>query len=134
MKNYLIKRFKPNTDIFLKIKGIAIKNKIGFAKIDGLGMLHDPVIGFLENGKYHPKQLKGKYELISLNGTIAYDLRTNEPIIHIHTVISNSEFKCYGGHLISSKVGFTLDLFLTQIQEEKIYVKFVNDNLCHLDI
>ncbi len=85
-------RLKPNCDLKQTIKDFARDNQIecGFI-LTGIGSLKPAVIRLANQDK--TSILSDKFEIISLNGTIAISG------VHLHVLISNREGKTIGGHL-----------------------------------
>jgi|UniRef100_A0A7V3PTM9 predicted DNA-binding protein with PD1-like motif len=76
----------------------------------GLGAGTDLKLGCynLKKRTYHQRHFKGEYEICSLVGNIAW--ADNEPILHIHAVISNERLTTYSGHLFAGKVAATCEI------------------------
>lgn len=86
--------------------------KIGGGFFTGLGAATDPEISFydLKKKKYLSKTFKGDLEVLNLTGNIAKSGK--QIIIHQHITLGKPDFKAVGGHLMSMKVGGTLEIFL----------------------
>ena len=108
---------KKDEEIIESLKKFAIENSIEGAKISGIGTLKNPELGFfdLEKKQYDKRILNGDFELLSLCGNIS--LFENDTIVHIHTLVSDSEFKAYGGHLFSSLVTGTAEIIIETANE-----------------
>lgn len=100
-------------------------------KLNAIGVLSDVEIGYyeLDKGAYIKKTLKGDYELLSLMGNVGILNSATHP--HIHVILGDDKFNCYGGHLFSAKVGITCEVFLTtsDIKLERVYDDEVKLNL-----
>ncbi|MGD1715058.1 PPC domain-containing DNA-binding protein [Dapis sp. BLCC M172] len=85
-------RLKPNLDLKQSLKDWAIDNQIecGFI-LTAIGSLKQAAIRFANQEKSNI--LYDKFEIISLNGTVACSG------VHLHILISNGEGKTIGGHL-----------------------------------
>jgi len=83
---------------FAEVKGI------GCARMNGIGALENPEIGYysLEDKSYYRKTFKGEYELTSLIGNIT--LKEGKPFSHTHITFSDTEFKVFGGHLFNANI------------------------------
>jgi len=85
----------------------------GFA-VSGIGMLADPELGFFAGaGQYVKRMFPGNHELLNLSGN--FSLRDGELMPHLHAMLSDEEFRVFGGHLFSARVGMTLELQLTVV-------------------
>lgn len=85
-------RLKPNLDLKQSLKDLAIDNQIecGFI-LTAIGSLKQAGIRFANQEK--SSIFSDKFEIISLNGTIACSG------VHLHILISNRDGKTIGGHL-----------------------------------
>lgn len=99
--------------------------------LTAIGVLSDVTIGYyeLEKGAYIKKVLKGDYELLSLTGNVGLLNKAMHP--HVHVILGDDKFNCYGGHLLNARVGITCEIFLTtaDIKLERIYDDKVKLNL-----
>jgi uncharacterized protein len=99
--------------------------------LSAIGVLSDVEIGYyeLEKGAYVKKLLTGDYELLSLTGNVGILNKTTHP--HIHVILGDNKFNCYGGHLLKARVGVTCELFLTtyEVKLERLYDDEIKLNL-----
>lgn len=128
INDYYIVKLELNELVLESLKKLIIDKKIGFAKISAIGMVSDVSFGFLSNGAYVWKTWNETVELTSLEGSVAWDDEDkNKPLIHLHGTIANEEYKVYGGHFGEAKVAGTVEVFITNISDEKIFKKYTND-------
>lgn len=81
------------------------------AAIHGLGQLSSPLLAHYSSDpheKPHFTQFKGIYEIISLNGNIAYN--DGKYYTHLHAVLGDEEYKGLAGHIKDSKIGVTAEI------------------------
>ncbi len=79
-----------------------------------IGSLQNAVIGYYQNGKYHPVKLDGPLEIASCMGNISVT-DEGETIIHPHIVVANDKGEAFGGHLMKgSIVGVTAELVVIE--------------------
>ena len=95
--------------------------KSGF--LTGIGALRDLEIGYfdMKKAKYDIKKMDGEYELLSLMGNLGVvDGKVNP---HLHVVLGDDKFQCYGGHLLKGYIAITCELVLaaTDMRLERIY-------------
>lgn len=97
---------------FCKDKGI------GFGLISALGATNDAVIGLFETAakKYHPTRIQGDHEIAHLSGNIT--TMKGQPYLHLHGVLSDAGYRCYGGHVTSAVVSATCEVIITLIGQE----------------
>ncbi len=82
----------------------------------GIGAVKKVVLGYydLSDKTYLKKEMPGSWELLSLTGTLA---RTREgPIIHMHGLFSDAEFKTVGGHVFSLTTAATVEIYLVVLK------------------
>lgn len=84
------------------------------AQISGLGAVKDVELGYFDvhdktyiRKNFGPEDL----ELIHLSGNVT--VKDDEAFVHLHTVVSDREFRCYAGHLFEATVAITAELFIT---------------------
>jgi len=97
----------------------------------GIGAVEESVIGYFntETKQYQKKNFQESKELVSLQGTISW--LEGKPFIHAHAVLAGDDFKAYGGHLLSSKVSATVELWVHTSAEElkRFYEPYQKMNL-----
>ena len=78
--------------------------------ISGLGALMDVELGYYElhEKEYIRKTFTDDYELISLNGNVAW--KDSGPLIHVHAALGDRQFAVFGGHLFEAKVAVTAEI------------------------
>ena len=121
-------------EIIETLKKFALEKNIKGASIAGIGTLKDPQLGFfdLEKKEYAKKVIEGDFELLALNGNIS--LFEGDTVVHIHTLISDSEFKSYGGHLFSGKITGTGEVIIETLDESIQRKHNKDENLNLIDL
>ena len=124
-------KFDKGEDVLSTLSEYLNLRDIKAGTLSAVGVLSDVEIGYYqqEKGAYIKKLLKGDYELLSLTGNIGILNKATHP--HIHVIIGDDKFNCYGGHLLNAKVGITCELFIrtSDIDVERIYDDIVKLNL-----
>ncbi|MCS7249424.1 MAG: DNA-binding protein [candidate division WOR-3 bacterium] len=117
-KNIYFLRLEKEEDIISSLKAFAEKEKLKGAFFYGIGAGKDFTIGCydLKKKEYLKKRIKKDGEILSLIGNISYV--NNEIFVHTHILISDKNFKIFGGHLFSAKVTATLEIFLLLIDKK----------------
>lgn len=94
---------RPGDNVLLELEQLATKEQIPSASFTGFGFVH-PTFGFWNPAKkdYDPKSFRDT-ELASMTGSIAW--KDNKPALHVHGVVTDKEFKAYGGHILALEVG-----------------------------
>ncbi len=110
MKIYAI-RLKPNQDLRLELEKFVKENKIsaGFI-ITAVGSLKETKIRLADQSD--STAFEGKYEIVSLVGTLAADG------VHLHVSLSDKTGKTIGGHLTEGcKIYTTAEIVIGAIDE-----------------
>jgi predicted DNA-binding protein with PD1-like motif len=82
----------------------------------GIGMLEDPELGFyVAKGDYDSRVCTGRYECLALTGNVSQ--KFGELMAHLHAICADKKLNVFGGHLISARVGVTLELAITVVEE-----------------
>lgn len=96
----IVKRLKPNQDIYLELKSLVEEHKIKAAVILSLvGSVKEGSLRFANQDK--PSQIDGPLEIVSSTGTLCMDG------LHVHASFSDSTGKTWGGHLAPGCIVFT---------------------------
>lgn len=82
----------------------------------GIGAVEKAELGFyyLDRKEYEWRKFENPMEIVSLTGNIA--LVDGEPFLHIHTVLSDSNFQTVGGHMKEGVVGATCEIYLNKFE------------------
>lgn len=93
---------RQGDDVFSNIEKLAKMEKIPAANFTGMGFVNAK-FGFFnfKTKEYEPKEFT-KVELASMTGSIAW--KQDEVSLHIHGLVTGSDFKAYGGHLLQATV------------------------------
>lgn len=136
INNGYIIRLEKNEEIIESLTKFCEENNIKFGSIAGIGGTNAVSLNYydLKKGKYITKKFSGKnFEIISLNGNIS--ILNNKPFAHIHIVLGDSDYKTFGGHLVSAIIGITAEITISMIEKKAIKRKLDNEfKLNFLDI
>jgi hypothetical protein len=110
--NYLIKLNKGER-LSEVIEQFASETKIEGAWVSGLGAALTATLGFydLDKKEYHWQTFEGLYELVNLNGNLAFN-EQGKMMPHFHAVLSDRQLQTIGGHLKDLVAGATVELFV----------------------
>lgn len=119
-KSGYILRLNRGEEIITTLKDFIKDKKIHGGFLIGLGAGKEITLGFYDADKktYHKRFFADDHEYTSLTGNISY--LDDEPVIHIHAVISAANFVSYSGHLFSGKVSATCEIFITLLDKKLI--------------
>ncbi|NCN42458.1 DNA-binding protein [bacterium] len=111
-------RLDKDEDLFGSLGEFALKENLKSGHLSGIGALKECELGFyhLHSKTYDRKLFKEEAELLSLDGNLCQF--EGKPFFHIHTVLGNQDFQCFGGHLFSAKVAVTCEVNFRPFDEE----------------
>lgn len=94
------------------IKKLAAAEKIENASYTGIGGADVLTLGFLDlkTKLYVEKEFSAYCEILNLTGNIS--TLEGEPFCHTHITLSDTEFNCFGGHLIEGQIAVTAEIFI----------------------
>jgi len=100
-------------DVLSGLTQFAEDNHITFAHFTGIGAVSSARMGAYDRAKqmYHILPVKSQAETISFIGNIA--LYNDQPVVHIHMAVSQSDGTVKGGHLFQAIVWPTLEIVVT---------------------
>lgn len=107
---------KSGQDVLGNVASCMKAARVDSAAFMGLGALQDPSLAYFnsETKKYQKKSFAGDYELVALNGN--YSHYQNEPVVHMHVGLGGPDFNMIAGHLMSGKVGATIEITVLPLQ------------------
>jgi predicted DNA-binding protein with PD1-like motif len=96
------------------LTGFVKANRIGAARISGIGALSDATLGYFDRAKKDYKKIPvhEQVEVLSLLGDVA--LKDGTPALHVHAVVGRSDGSTMGGHLVEAHVWPTLEVILVE--------------------
>lgn len=94
----------------------ALAQKLNSGVFYAIGALLEVEIGFynLETHAYEFKTIKKPLEIASMIGNLSYF--ENQPILHIHAVLSDENLNCFGGHVNNAVIGGTCEIYFTPLE------------------
>lgn len=112
----------------------ARQEKVDSGSVAGIGAVTNVTLGYFdrEQKKYLEKKFEEVYELVSLVGSIA--TINYQPILHLHIIISDRNYKVYAGHLFSAEVAVTGEIFVRAYPEPLLRKKDPQFGLNLLDL
>lgn len=120
--------------IIQELEKFAVTENIPSANFTGMGFVN-MTFGFydFEAKKFNPKEFTD-VEMASMHGTIAW--QDGKPFVHAHGTVTDSEFKAYGGHILSGTVGTgSVEIFIIVHDKkfERIKEKALSANVLCID-
>ena len=97
------------------IKKVARDMDIEGAFITGIGGVRDVTVAYpqLEQKRLLETRLEGFFEMLTLNGNIAWE--DGNPVAHLHAILGKEDMSVAGGHLIQATIGTTGEIFIHKI-------------------
>ena len=113
MDHLVIARLSIGEEVLDSIKSLAIRERLPGAAITGLGAVHDITLALYDRDKraYATTRLVEELEVSSLTGNLAW--AGEEPVAHLHAVVSRADCSAAGGHVMRAIVSVTLEVMLT---------------------
>lgn len=120
-------RLKPNDDLRQSLKKFAIQQNItaGFI-ITAIGSLKQATIRFANQNE--TTTLNDKFEILSLNGTIA------NTGVHLHIAISDKQGNTIGGHLADDCIIYTTAEIVIGTSEEFTFLRTPDSETGYLEL
>ncbi|HKY33228.1 MAG TPA: DUF296 domain-containing protein [Candidatus Polarisedimenticolia bacterium] len=103
-------RLHPGEEIVSSLKRLAREAPIPSAALCGIGAVDDVVLALFDPRAraYVETRLTGDLEVVSLSGSIGW--AGEEPVVHLHGVVSRVDGTTAGGHLMKGVVSVTLEV------------------------
>lgn len=110
----VLKRGDELTD---RLNQFAKEQNLTGAWLNGLGGSAEATLGFydIETKSYNWQDYSGAMEVVSLSGNLSWP--DGQPFWHIHGVLSDDNMRAVGGHVKRLKVGLTLELLITPLEQ-----------------
>ena len=97
----------------------AKENRLKASTLSAIGAFMDVTVGFFERERkdYKRIDINQQVEVMSLLGNIVRS-EGGEHKLHAHVVVGMPDGSAHGGHLLKARVWPTLELFLTETEED----------------
>jgi predicted DNA-binding protein with PD1-like motif len=114
----VLARLELGEELVKCITDIVREHKIEGAWMNGMGGATVAQIGYFhrQRKKYVFRHVKDVVELVSLSGNVSWV--GEEPVLHLHAIVTDKRNKAYGGHLKRLEVGATCEILITPLGEE----------------
>ncbi|MBU0766304.1 DNA-binding protein [Patescibacteria group bacterium] len=112
IENGFILRLEHGEEITQTLTKFIQDENIEGGAITGIGAASNVTLQYfnIETKEYEEKSFPEEYEILALNGNIS--IKEGRPWPHLHIVLGTDEYKCIGGHLKSTTVGATCEIFI----------------------
>src|SRR6267142_4714165 len=113
----IIARLYAGEEIHASLKALARERAIPSAALTGLGAVSDVTLAFYDPARrvYLETRLTEDLEVATMTGNIAW--AGDEPMIHLHGVVSRADCTTAAGHIMRGVVSATLEVMLTVYPE-----------------
>ena len=111
---YLI-RIDKGEEIVSVLTEFCNERSIKLGKISAIGAVNEVEIGIFDPLKkeYHSNTIKGTFEILSITGNITSN--KDQPYLHMHIMLSDSEYNAFGGHLNKAVVSATCEVIIEEL-------------------
>ncbi|MCL5016489.1 MAG: DNA-binding protein [Patescibacteria group bacterium] len=111
-------RFDSGEEIISWLIRFTQENKITAAAISGIGSSKEAELGYYDIAakEYRKKIYSRELEVVGLSGNIS--VLNNEPVIHLHGVLSNENYDTVGGHIHRLVVSATIEITIMVLRGE----------------
>ena len=113
--NYFI-RIDKGEEIVNSLNEFCKEGTIKLGKISAIGAVNEVEIGIFDPLKkeYHSNTIKGTFEILSITGNITSN--NDQPYLHMHIMLSDSEYNAFGGHLNKAIVSATCEVIIEEFE------------------
>ena len=116
-----IGRIPYNSDLLEQINNFCLKNVVNIGTVNIIGAVKQAKVGYYSQDKQtyrilEGENLKGGLEIVSCTGNIS--IKDSKPFAHIHIILSNSEGKTFGGHLMPGTIVYAGEFIIQKFKGE----------------
>lgn len=124
LKTCLTGRLDYNKDLIEDITSFCENENITSGYICVLGALKSATLGFYNQSKklYDAKIIDKTLEIVNCYGNIS--IKEGKPFVHIHLVVSDSDYICYGGHAMPGCIVFAGEIFIFETKGPPLIRQF----------
>ena len=111
-------RLQKGENIVESLTKYLTENNIRAGSISGIGAADYVSLRYysVEEQKYYGKEFEGEFEIASMNGNVS--LMDGKIWPHLHIVLGDTDYKCFGGHLEEARIGVTCEIFIEPLDAE----------------
>lgn len=108
----ILARLEIGDEIIASVRELARTEAIPSAFISGLGAVNDITLAFYDTmtRTYEETRLTQELEVVSMTGNIAW--LGEEPVVHLHGVVSRRDGTTAAGHIMRGTVSVTLEVMV----------------------
>ena len=112
MGDRILARLAVGDEVIASLKALARAERIPAASLTGLGAVDDITLALYHPARreYLTTRLTEELEVATLTGNIAW--LGEDPVVHIHGVVSRADCSTAAGHFVQARVSVTLEVML----------------------
>ncbi len=116
IENRYFIRIDRGEEIVSNLTEFCKERSIKLGRISAIGAVNEATIGIFDPLKkeYHSVEFKGTYEILSIMGNITSN--NDQPYLHMHITLSDSEYNAFGGHLNKAIVSATCEVIIEEFE------------------
>ena len=116
IENKYFIRIDRGEEIVSTLTEFCNKRSIKLGKIFAIGAVNEVEIGLFDPLKkeYHSNTINGTFEILSITGNITSN--KDQPYLHMHIMLSDSEYNAFGGHLNRAVVSATCEVIIEEYE------------------
>jgi len=116
-------RVPHNSDLLEQINSFCAENCIKTGIVNIIGAVKQARLGYYLQDmqtyiKLEGENLSGGLEIVSCTGNIS--LKDSKPFAHLHIIVSDSQGKTYGGHLMPETIVYAGEFVITKFKGEPL--------------
>ena len=127
-------RIDSGEEIVSSLNEFCIERSIKLGKMSAIGAVNEVEIGIFDPLKkeYHSNTIKDTFEILSIAGSITSN--KDQPYLHMHIMLSDSEYNAFGGHLNKAVVCATCEVIIEEYEGklDRYYDENIRLNLLEL--
>lgn len=129
IENRYFIRIDRGEEIVSNLTEFCKERSIKLGRISAIGAVNEATIGIFDPLKkeYHSVEFKGTYEILSIMGNITSN--NDQPYLHMHITLSDSEYNAFGGHLNKAIISTTVKLLLMNLKANLIDILMKKQDL-----
>lgn len=122
-------RFDRGDEVYSGITEYCKELQVTNATVSAIGALAGVELGFyyISQKEYAWKTFSEDHELVSGTGNIT--LKDGMPFLHMHVVISDKEFRAYGGHFKKGFAGATCEVIIAEIVSDSPLARKMDEGI-----
>jgi hypothetical protein len=108
----ILMRLHPGDEVHACLREVARARRLPSAAINGVGAVNDIVLALFDpvSKRYLETHLEEDLEVVSLGGNLAWV--GEDPVAHLHGVVSRADCSTAAGHVVRATVSVTLEITL----------------------